>query len=88
MYYRILHNVIDADSKMFFSLVSNSVTRGHPLKIIKPLCSTNRQLNNFSCRAVNVWNRLDADAVMSNSINNFKIKLNLFDFSNFCKRVN
>ena len=87
MYYKILHNFIDVDSKMSFSLVNNSVTRGHPLKIIKPHCNTNSQLNNFNCRAINVWNRLDADAVMSNSVNNFKIKLNLFNFSNVFKRI-
>src|SRR2546425_13262757 len=34
MYYKILHNFIDVDSKMFSSLVNNSVTRGHPIKII------------------------------------------------------
>ena len=67
MYYRILHNLVDVDHRLFFTLSSNSVTRGHPLKLIKPHCHTNTQLNQFNCRAINVWNRLDADTVMSNS---------------------
>ena len=87
MYYKILHNFIDVDSKMFFSLVNSGVTRGHPLKLKKPLCCTNSQLNNFSCRAINVWNRLDVDIVMAINVNNFKSKLNLLNFSNDCKRT-
>jgi len=86
MYYRILYNLIDVDSNKFVTLVNSSVTRGHPLKMTKPFCNTNSQLNNFKCRAINIWNRLDDDVVMCNNINNFKTKLNLINFDNFCKR--
>jgi len=86
MYYKILHNLVDVDCNQFFCLINTSVTRGHSLRMIKPFCNTNFQLNNFKCRAINAWNHLDSNVVLSNNINQFKTKLNNIDLSNCCKR--
>ena len=86
MYFKILHNLVNIDPKIFFSLCGNNITRGHPFKLVKPYCSNNSQLNNFNCRAINAWNHLDSEIVMCKSVFAFKAKLNLLNVSYFCKR--
>ncbi|MDW0252237.1 MAG: reverse transcriptase family protein, partial [Nitrososphaeraceae archaeon] len=76
MYYKILHNMVDVDPKQFFSISNVNYTRGHPLKLTKPICRTNTQLSNFNSRCINSWNQLPADAVLTNSLRSFKTTLN------------
>lgn len=87
MYFKILHNLIDIDSKDFFSVVANNNTRGHPLKLCKPLCTNNSQLYNFKCRAINAWNSLDLATVMSSNASTFKLKLKYLNLCDFVRRV-
>jgi len=76
MYYKIMHNLVDMNSNLFFSISNTNRTRGHSLKLLKPLCRTNSQLSSFCCRAINSWNCLPDDIVTSASLFTFKSKLN------------
>ena len=54
------------------------------MKLIKPICNTNWQLNFFSSRVVNYWNSLPPDIVNAVSLGAFVNKLNSHDLSVFC----
>ena len=58
-----------------FNFSTESITRGHDLKLFKPLCNTNVRSHFFSLRVINDWNNLPADVVNAPSVNAFKNKL-------------
>ena len=75
--YKIAHNYYDKVSVNDLIVFKNDCRlRGHNFTIIKK--TTNKQLftNYFSNRVVNNWNKLPAEIVNADSVNNFK---NLFD---------
>ena len=86
MYFKILHNLIDVDPKLYFTTAGHNLTRGHALKLHKPICSNNIQLHNFKCRAINAWNSLNNETVMNNNVNTFKTKLKYVNLSESCNR--
>ena len=59
------------------------------MKLIKPICYTNCQLNFFYSRVVNYWNSLPADIIKFNAVSfgSFVNRLNSHDLSVFCKSV-
>jgi len=59
-------------------------TRGHNLRLYKEHCNVNCPLNAFVCRNVNVWNRLPAYVVNSDSVAVFKRRLAVAGVVNFC----
>jgi len=77
MVFKILH---DKDNCMnsFFEINSDSVTRGHNLKLKKPLVVTSARKHFFSMRVINDWNDLPMDIVNAPSIETFKAKLDKF----------
>ena len=74
MCYKIINGLRDIDSLHYFKVApTSSVTRGHNIKLIKPICSINCQLNFYTNRVVNYWNSLPADIVEWQFIWNFCI---------------
>ena len=86
--FKIVNGLYDLDPSKFFELLPQSFgTRGHSMKLIKPICYTNCQLNFFSSRVVNYWNSLPADIINAVSFGSFVNRLNSHDLSVFCKSV-
>ena len=52
-------------------------------KLVKPLCYNNSRLRSFSCRRITCWNNLHCDIVNLTTLNNFKIAIDLVDFTNY-----
>ena len=75
--FKMLHGMIDTDSKVFFE--RTSVTRGHNLKLFKFASSSSLRKNYFSNRVINEWNNLPATIVNAKSVIEFE---KLYD--NFC----
>ena len=86
--FQIVNGLCDLDPSEFFELLpQSSVTRGHSMKLIKPICYTNCQLNFFSSRVVNYWNSLPLDIVNAVSFGSFVNRLKSQDSSVFCESV-
>ena len=69
----------------FFMSDCESVhTRGLDLRLYKEHCNVNCRLNAFVCRNINVWNRLPAHVVNSDSVAVFKRRLACVNLVNFC----
>ena len=75
--FRIIKGIDKIPFETFFQY-NTSGTRGHHLKLEKPRATTKLRQNSFSHRAVNIWNSLPADAVISKTINSFKNALEKF----------
>ena len=69
--FKILHGMIDTDSKIFFER-STSVTRGHNLKLFKFASSSSLRKNYFSNRVINELNNLPAATVNAKSAIEFQ----------------
>ena len=63
---------------LFVKINSDSGTRGHHLKLKKPLVVTTAQKQFFSMRVINDWNDLPMDIVNALSIETFKTKLDKY----------
>jgi len=63
--------------------LSNSVTRGCCLKLVKPSCSSDIRKYFFTSRVIDVWNCLNDDIVKSRSISVFKKRLSGVKFDRF-----
>jgi len=55
-----------------------------PSRLYKEHCNVTCRLNAFVCRNVNVWNRLPAHVVNSDSVTVFKQRLACVNLVNFC----
>ena len=74
--YKIFNGYEDIDTECFFTVDSDSYTRGHPFKLKKIRGNTVRHISIFSYHTVNDWNSLPSSVVLSNSVNCFKSRLN------------
>ena len=54
---------------------TNENLRGHSLKLAKPRARTRLRAQNFSHRVINSWNELPEEVVSSNTVGEFKRKL-------------
>jgi len=63
--------------------LSNSVTRGCCLKLVKPSCSSDIRKYFFTSRVIDVWNCLNDDIVKSRSISVFNKRLSGVKFDRF-----
>jgi hypothetical protein len=54
--YKILHNLVDVNSKELFTLSQNTHLRGNKFKLVKPKSVSVRDANFFVNRVVNIWN--------------------------------
>ena len=81
--FKIINNLINLDFSTYFTYNYNHQSynlRRHTLSFKKPnLAKTSVRNNFFSFRCINTWNSLPEEVVTSNSLNNFKLKLNKFD---------
>lgn len=73
--YSLLHGLYDVDYSRYFSLRSDSRTRGHPLKLVVPPVKRDTKKFFFSSRIVRVWNELPTDVVLAPTLHTFKTKL-------------
>jgi len=60
----------------------NSSTRGHRFKFIKEPSHHYARKNNLFNKIASIWNRLPDHIINIDSVNEFKINLDTFDFSN------
>jgi len=80
--YKIFNGLIDIDVADFFE-VKTYITRGHKLKITKPLCYNNARLFSFACRRIDCWNLLSDSIISSSTVNVFKHCINYVNFNKF-----
>ena len=73
--YKLLHGLYDTDYKVFFTRVENNMTRGHSWKLQSTRARLNQRANFFSVAAVRDWNHLPEAVVSSNTLNQFKTRL-------------
>ena len=73
--YQMMHAGVDVEPSEMFTLNASGVTRGHSLKICKPLALTRVRQNSFAVRSINDWSRLPADVIESPSVDIFKKRL-------------
>ena len=73
--YQILNGCIDVQPNQFFERATSTVTRGHGMKLLKPQAGSRVRTNSLAVRAVNDWNALPSSVVLSNSLNQFKSRL-------------
>jgi len=76
------HQRISAVTSLSVNL-SNSVTRGSCLKLVKPTCSSDIRKYFFTSRVIDAWNYLSDDIVKSPSISVFKKRLSGVKFYSF-----
>jgi hypothetical protein len=81
--YKIFHELIELTPSNYFSLSSNSITRGHDYKIIQQHCRINARKHFFSNRIICCWNSLPNDVVCASSLSSFKNLLASCDLSDF-----
>ena len=68
MCFKIINGLCDIDPFHYLKFApTSSVTRGHNIKLIKPIYNTNCQIYFFTNRVVNYWNSLPADIVNARS---------------------
>ena len=70
--YKILHGFYDVNTTNSLFTLTDTNTRGHPLKLAKISRNKNLYGNFFTNRVLNDWNSLPHDTVMAGSINMFK----------------
>ena len=77
---------VDVGLSTLFERSTNSRTRGHPLKLVVPLCRGEVRRRCFSVRVVGKWNGLPEYVVLKSTLSSFKAALDhflgdqLFDF--------
>ena len=76
MHIKNLNGYEDIVTECFFTVDSDSYTRGHPFKLKKITGNTVRRISTFSYRTVDDWNSLPSCVVLSNSVNCHKSRLN------------
>jgi hypothetical protein len=84
MCYKILYNYVEVDANDFFCLHSDNRTRGHNLRLVKPVCNLDVCKYSFSSRVVDLWNSLPQHVVNLSTVGSFKSALNDLDFTALC----
>jgi len=81
--FSIIRRFVDIDCNSLFHVIDceSVYTRAHNLGLYKQHCNVNCRLNAFVCRNINVWNRLPARVVNSDSVAVFKHTLACVNFS-------
>ena len=86
--YQLMTGKIRLDPSIFFTKApSDSSTRGHNQKLLKPSTTRIVRQRFFAVRVINAWNNLPESIVNASSINDFKNKLdNHWSDKMFCTR--
>jgi hypothetical protein len=82
MIYKILHGFVSIDAVSIFKLSCTS-TRGHNLKIEKPMPKLNSFMHSFACRDLELWNSLPVNVVNARNVVVFKGLLDKVDFNKY-----
>jgi len=84
--FSIIRGFVDIECNSLFHVIDcESVrTSGHNVRLYKEHCNVNSHLNAFVCRNINVWIRLPAHVVNSDSVAVFKRRLACVNLVNFC----
>ena len=75
--YKILHGLIDTDSKKMLEVDNTRHTRGHTWKLKTAVPRLDTRLHFFTCRVVNPWNSLSQSTVDATSFGAFRALLEL-----------
>ena len=69
--FKIINKIDDIKMEGLFEF-SDSITRGHCLKLKTPRVLKSFRMNSFSIRAIDKWNNLTEDFVNSSTVLSFK----------------
>ena len=75
--YKIVNNLIDCSPPEGCLQLSNSVTRGHPLRFTQLQTNVDSYKYSFYPYTITLWNSLPNTVVTSTSLESFKMKLNI-----------
>ena len=75
--FKIINKIDDIKMEGLFEF-SDSITRGHSLKLKKPRVLKSFRMNSFSIRAIDKWNNLTEDIVNSSTVLSFKTMYNRY----------
>ena len=73
--YKIVTGKLNVDPNHFFRQETDSRTRGHHLKLIKPRSNGLLRSKVFRRHVIDVWNKVPADVVSAATTNSFKASL-------------
>ena len=73
--HKVFNGYEDIDTEGFFTVDSDSYTRGHPFKLKNIRGNTVRHISILSCHTVCNWNSLPSSIVLSNLVNYLKSRL-------------
>ena len=73
--YKIMTGKLKVDANHFFTKDTDSRTRGHHLKLVKPRSNGLLRSKFFSRRVIDTWNSLPDEVVSAQSTNLFIVKL-------------
>ena len=76
--FKILNGYEIIDRNMFCSLMKDSRTRGHEVKLVKDQCRLGIRKYSLSQRAIHEWNKLSTDCITASSVNMFKNKVDTY----------
>ena len=79
--YKILFGLTDLNMSDFFATRTDSITRGHPYRLVKQRCIINARRDFFSVRVINPCNSLPATAQDFKSLTCFKCFLKKVDLT-------
>ena len=71
----MLNGYENIDRNMLFSLMKDSRTRGHEVKLVKDQCRLYIRKNSFSQMTIN---KLSTDCITASSVNMFKKKVDTY----------
>ena len=70
--FKTIKGINKLDYRKLFSLLNNTHTRGHSLKLTKTRSRLDCRKNFFSCRVIDRWNSLPKHVVEAETVNSFK----------------
>ena len=79
--YKMLFGLTDLNMSDFFTIDTDSITRGHPYRLVKQRCIINARRDFFSVRVINPWISLPATAQDFKSLTSFKCFLKKVDLT-------
>ena len=83
--YKIIFGLVNLNLSDFFTLTTNSKTRGHPYRLALANYKNTLRRNFLSVRIVKPWNLLPASNDSFTSFTSFKRFLNNCDIQKLCK---
>ena len=83
--YKITNGLCGLNSRDFFSISTNTRTRGHSKRLDLPPWQLLVRKHSFAVRVIPIWNSLTEDCVSSRSLNVFVSRIKDMDFVHFLK---